>query len=194
MRVLAVTKIFPNQLEPLSAPFNRQQFRELARLCGLTVLAAAPYVPFARLTGMPPRAAKLSALPRSEMIDGIETFHMRQLYVPRVGLAAAVPLYLASLVPYRHLGRASDVVLGSWAYPDGCAAVAFGRRLGKKTVVKVHGTDVNEVLERRSVRPIASRILRRADALIAVSRALKDALVRLGVADEKIHLVANGVD
>jgi hypothetical protein len=27
MRVLIVTKIFPNAAEPLSAPFNRQQLR-----------------------------------------------------------------------------------------------------------------------------------------------------------------------
>jgi hypothetical protein len=51
MRVLAITKIFPNRLEPLSSPFNRQQLKELGKRCELTVLAAIPFVPGARLTG-----------------------------------------------------------------------------------------------------------------------------------------------
>jgi len=35
LRVLAITKIFPNAAEPLSAPFNRQQFAALAERCEL---------------------------------------------------------------------------------------------------------------------------------------------------------------
>ena len=35
------------------------------------------------------------------------------------------------------------VVLATWAYPDGCAAVLAARALGKPCVVKVHGSDVN---------------------------------------------------
>ena len=48
MRVLAITKIFPNRLEPLSAPFNRQQFAALARFCELEVLASIPWFPGAQ--------------------------------------------------------------------------------------------------------------------------------------------------
>ena len=32
LRVLAITRIFPNAVEPLSSPFNRQQFGALGRL------------------------------------------------------------------------------------------------------------------------------------------------------------------
>ena len=50
MRVLVVTKIFPNAAEPLSAPFNRQQFAALARHCEIVdVLATIPSFPGARL-------------------------------------------------------------------------------------------------------------------------------------------------
>jgi len=194
MRVAVVTKIFPSSLEPLSAPFNRQQLSELARQCDLEVLEAIPYVPFSRITSTPARAARLSALPAGERIHGIDVTYVRQLYVPRVGLPVAVPLYLVSLLPHRERLSAADVVLATWAYPDGCASALAARALGKPCVVKVHGSDVNVVLQQRAPRAVAARILPTADAVVAVSRPLADELVRLGVPSEKVHIVANGVD
>ncbi|HTQ43935.1 MAG TPA: glycosyltransferase family 4 protein, partial [Polyangiaceae bacterium] len=97
MRVAVVTKIFPSSLEPDSAPFNRQQIAALARTCDVEVLAAIPYVPLAAITGIPARAARLAALPRREHVHGVDVTYVRQLYLPRVGLPIAVPLYRASL-------------------------------------------------------------------------------------------------
>ncbi|MFO0675365.1 MAG: glycosyltransferase family 4 protein [Polyangiaceae bacterium] len=194
MRVLAITKIFPNSLEPLSSPFNRQQFKALAKHVDLTVLEAIPYVPGASRTGVPARAAKLAKLPDREVIEGIETVYMRQLYVPKVGLAVGIPLYLASLLPYRALAKSADVVLATWAYPDGAASVLFAEGLGKPCVVKVHGSDVNVIAKKRTVRPLLARTLPRAAGLVAVSRPLGEELAAIGVPRDRIHLVKNGVD
>lgn len=194
MRVAVVTKIFPSSLEPDSAPFNRQQLAELARTCEVGVLAAIPHVPLARLTGVPARAARLAALPARECVHGIDVTYVRQLYLPRVGLRFAVPLYRASLAPHREVLHRADVVLATWAYPDGCAAILEAKALGKPCVVKVHGTDVNDLLHRRSVRGIAKRVLPLADAIVAVSRPLADQLEVLGVHPDRIHFVHNGID
>jgi len=194
MRAVVITKIFPSSLEPLSAPFNRQQLAALARRCELDVLVAVPHVPFARALSLPARAARLAALPARERVHGVDVTYVRQLYVPRVGLPAAVPLYLASLLPHVERLRAADVVLATWAYPDGCAGVLAARALGKPCVVKVHGTDVNVVLRRRAARAVAARVLPMADAVVAVSRPLATELVRLGVDPERVALVGNGVD
>ena len=55
MRVLIVTKIFPNRVEPLSSPFNRRQFAALSRYCDIELLATIPWFPaasaFRRWTG-----------------------------------------------------------------------------------------------------------------------------------------------
>ena len=180
MRVVVVTKIFPSSLEPLSAPFNLHQIAELSRRCDLEVLEAIPHVPFARMLSMPERAARLAALPARERVHGIDVTYVRQLYVPRVGLAVAVPLYLASLLPHAKRLRAADVLLATWAYPDGCAMVLAARAVDKPCVVKVHGSDVNVVLRTRAARAVASRVLPLADAVIAVSRPLAEELVNLG--------------
>jgi glycosyltransferase involved in cell wall biosynthesis len=87
-----------------------------------------------------------------------------------------------------------DVLLGSWAYPDGVAAVALGRALGVPTVVKLHGSDIDVLATRPSLRRQLSFALPHAARVVAVSRALAKSGEDLGVAAHKIDLVTNGVD
>lgn len=194
MRVVALTQIWPNSLEPFAAAFNLQQFRELSALCELEVISAVASFPLAKLTGQPPRPAKLAALPDHELVSGIPTTYLRQLYVPKVGVPVAVPLYLASAFPHRARIARADVVLGTWAYPDACAAVLLAKALGKPSVVKVHGSDLNVIAKRPSARAVLSRVLPMADALVSVSEPLSQELRGLGVRADRIHLVGNGVD
>ncbi|MEO7729367.1 MAG: glycosyltransferase family 4 protein, partial [Kofleriaceae bacterium] len=144
MRVLAITKIFPNAAEPLSAPFNRQQFAALATRCELDVMATIPWFPGAGLLGRWSSAGKLAGVPRREDIAGIRVSHPRTLFVPRLAHGSWGPLYAASIAPAvrRYRGKI-DLVLGSWAYPDGFAAVVAARMLGVPCVVKLHGSDIN---------------------------------------------------
>src|SRR5260370_10877374 len=140
MRVLILTKIFPNRVEPLSSPFNRQQFAQLARLCEVQILATIPWFPGAKAFSKWSRAGRLLDVPNEECIDGIKIKHPRFVFVPKIpGLSG--PLYAASLATtvlgYR--GKV-DVVLGSWAYPDGFAAVALAEMLGIPAVIKLHGS------------------------------------------------------
>lgn len=194
MRVVAVTQIWPNSLEPLAAAFNVQQFRELAALCDLEVISAVASFPLAKHTGQPPRPALLAGLPEHETIAGIPTTYLRQLYVPKVGVPIAVPLYLASALPHRARLAKADVIFGTWAYPDAAAAVLLAKMLGKPSVVKVHGSDLNVIAKRPSAKAVLRRVLPMADALVSVSEPLSEELRGLGVEASRIHLVGNGVD
>jgi glycosyltransferase involved in cell wall biosynthesis len=195
MRVLIVTKIFPNQVEPLSSPFNRKQFAALGRLCDVEVLASIPWFPGAgalrRLSG----GARLSAVPESEVIDGLKVRHPRFMFLPRIGHAISGPLYAASLAKtaLQYRGRV-DIVLGSWAYPDGFAAVVLAEMLGVPAVIKLHGSDINVVARMPGPRKRLEWALPRADRVVAVSRPLAEAAVGLGVAKDRIDLVPNGID
>jgi glycosyltransferase involved in cell wall biosynthesis len=195
MRVLAITKIFPNRLEPLSAPFNRQQFSALARYCEIEVLASIPWFPcagaFARWSG----AGKLCGVPERDSIEGLSVRHPRFLFVPKVGHSFAGPLYAASLrarvLEYRNK---VDVVLGSWAYPDGFAAVVLAELLGVPAVVKLHGSDMNVVARWPGPRKRLEWALPRAARVIAVSRPLARAAEDLGVERARVSVVPNGID
>ena len=195
MRVLAITKIFPNAVEPLSAPFNRQQFAALARRCELEVAATIPWFPGAGLLGRWSSAGKLARVPRTEQIAGISVRHPRTLFVPRLAHGAWGPLYLASIAPglLRYRGKI-DIVLGTWAYPDGFAAVIAARLLGVPCVVKLHGSDINVIAKLPGPRRQTAWALAHAARVVAVSRALGDEVAALGVPRERIALVMNGVD
>jgi glycosyltransferase involved in cell wall biosynthesis len=195
MRVLVVTKIFPNALEPLSAPFNRQQMAALRRRCDVEVLATIPWFPGAGAFARWSSAGRLTAVPARDSIDGVDVAHPRTLYVPRYGHALSAALYAACVLPaiLQRRGR-FDVLLGSWAYPDGVAAVGLARALGVPAVVKLHGSDMDVLATRPSLRRQLAWALPRAARVVAVSRALGQAAQDLGVAADRIDVVTNGVD
>jgi glycosyltransferase involved in cell wall biosynthesis len=121
--------------------------------------------------------------------------HPRTLFVPRLAHGAWGPLYAASIIPalarYR---RKVDVVLGSWAYPDGFAAVVAAQLLGVPSVVKLHGSDINVMAKLSGPRRQTAWALARAARVVAVSRALADEVAALGVPRDRIAVVMNGVD
>jgi teichuronic acid biosynthesis glycosyltransferase TuaC len=196
MRVLAITKIFPNAAEPLAAPFNRQQFAALRAHCELDIMATIPWFPGAGLLSKWSTAGKLARVPRRETIHGMAVTHPRTLFIPKLAMATWGPLYAASIAPvvarYRH--DKPDVVLGTWAYPDGFAAVIAARMLGVPCVVKLHGSDINLIAKEPGPRKLTSWALRQARRVVAVSRALADEVVAMGVERERIAIVMNGVD
>jgi glycosyltransferase involved in cell wall biosynthesis len=134
-------------------------------------------------------------VPREERIDGIHVVHPRYAYVPRVGHLAGGALYAASLSRevLRRRGR-HDVVLGSWAFPDGVGAVALARLLGIPAVVKVHGSDMNVLARIPSVARNLRWGLPRARRVVAVSRPLAEVVASFGVPADRIDVVPNGVD
>jgi teichuronic acid biosynthesis glycosyltransferase TuaC len=195
MRALIVTKIFPNSVEPLSSPFNRQQFAALSRLCELEVLATIPWFPGASAFARWSAAGRLCGVPAEEHIDGMLVRHPRFAFVPKVGHAFSGALYAASLArsALAYQGRV-DVVLGAWAYPDGYAAVVIAELLGVPAVIKLHGSDINVLATWQAPRRRLSWALGRAARVVAVSRALAEQATALGASAARIDVVPNGLD
>lgn len=195
LRILIVTRLFPNRVRPSLAPFNLQQFRALAELCDVRILAVVPWFPGARWIAGTSDAARFTAVPRADVVAGVPVAHPRVFYIPKIGHAVAPALYAASLLPFVvGLRGHVDAVLGSWAFPDGAAAIGLGRLLGVPAVVKVHGSDVNVLAEDPIIRRVLAASLPCADRVVAVSRPLADRVVDLGVSRERVTVVPNGVD
>jgi glycosyltransferase involved in cell wall biosynthesis len=194
LRVLVITRIFPNAVEPLAAPFNRQQFAALGRLCDVSVMATIPWFPGARFASSS-NASKLGAVPARDVIAGLPVTHPRVFYVPKWGAGLSAVLETASLLgkvlPRR---KDVDVILGSWAFPEGVAAVALGKLIGVPAVIKVHGSDLNLVSDMRGPRANLALALPRASRIVAVSRALGDKAVSLGVSPSRVEIVPNGTE
>lgn len=198
LRVLVVTRIFPNRIEPLACPFQRKQLAALSRMADVSVLAVVPYVPGASLLGDRMRVGRLRRVPSEDTIDGLRVEHPRAPYVPLAGpLFGGInaPLYLAGLLPRIGALRGRfDVVLGAFLHPDAWAAAKLAVALGLPYVVKAHGTDVNVLAHWPSVRPFVRSALRNARIAVGVSRPMLDSLVALGAPSDRVVLVRNGVD
>jgi glycosyltransferase involved in cell wall biosynthesis len=194
MRILAVTNLFPNPYEPGRAAFNRQSLRALARHHEVRVLA-----PIAWTEELAWRVRVGNRLPsdRRSSCDGIPVEHPRYLFPPKVLRNAYGPCYRWSVRgAFARTVRAFQphIVYGSWAYPDGWAAVNLGHAAGLPVVVKVHGSDLCMLEECPARRRRTAETLTAADAIVAVSRDLARRAVSLGAASDRVHVVYNGVD
>jgi glycosyltransferase involved in cell wall biosynthesis len=184
LRILALTNLFPTPWDPRRATFNRQQFERLGRKHDVSVLVAVSFLD--RLRGR-----------RGESRSSLSLSHFTFFYPPGVARSLHAAFYYVSMM----LGRGRrvqrgeyDCLLASWAYPDAVAASRFARRLRVPYVVKVHGSDLNVQAELPARRGQIAGALQRADAVIAVSRALADRAVALGVEPSRVHTIYNGVD
>jgi glycosyltransferase involved in cell wall biosynthesis len=187
LRGIVVTNLYATPAEPARAMFNQQQFRALSAFHDL-VIAVPRAVRY-------PCAVNASFEPETR--DAPRVVHFDAWEPPILGrlsnagsVARAATRALAS-----ELGRRKpDYVLGSFAYPDGAAAVMLGRSLNVPAFVKVHGTDVNVMARSWAVGRQIQWALRHAAGVIAVSRALADEVDALGARSAETLLLYNGVD
>ncbi|MCA9622732.1 MAG: glycosyltransferase [Myxococcales bacterium] len=190
MRILLVTRIFPSGQNPTDAPYNRQLYAALSRHCEVTVCCLHATFPGRSLV------KPTSSVPTGrETIAGLEVHHRRVVYAPRWGRPLSGPLYVASLLPWALAWRGRvDLVVGSFAYPDGFAASALGRILGVPAAIQVLGSDINVFSVDPLLRPHIAWSLRHAQAVFGPSHALIDQCVALGAAPARCLMLPNGID
>ncbi|WP_201313960.1 glycosyltransferase [Dyella sp. EPa41] len=185
LKILVLTNLFPSPWDPLRSPFNRQQFERLGKQHDVEVLTAVDF------------RERYTRKPSSLPVSGLRTDHFVFFYPPLIGRSLHACCWLVSLLSqkWRRLRQAQvDCMLVSWGYPDAPAASWLARRLGVPYVVKVHGTDLNVKADQPLLRPQIRYALRGAHAVVAVSQALADKAVALGVDPSRVHVIYNGVE
>lgn len=191
MRILALTQLYPTPQQPALAPFNRQQFAELSRRHELRIIRPIPW-PLALLQFA--RGQSLGSVPVTN--GSITLEYPTYFYMPRVRTELFGPSLESSIRTSVENTIASfrpDVILTSWAHPDGWAAMRFAQRAGLPVVLKVLGSDVLVLAKGRRRQPTADTVCG-VDSVIAVSEDLARETVRLGAPEERVHVVPEGMD
>ncbi len=192
LRLLTVSSLYPNPAMPNHGVFVENRLRHLVASGEASSVVVAP-VPW-----FPGRGPKTGTIPAEEYRHGLRLLHPRFLAVPGLGMATNPITYaraLASAVRRLHAeGERFDLIDAHYLFPDGVAAVAVAQRFGLPVVLTARGSDTSQFPNYWLPGYMIRRALARADGLIAVSAALKEGLVSLGVSAERVVVLRNGVD
>ena len=191
LRVLFVSNLFPNLLEPARGIFNLHQVRHLSKICQVKVVAPIAWF-FIKGKFAPPKT-----VPTKEVIDGLPVYHPKAFYLPLIGRSLNPQLFaysLARLLTQIRQEFAFDVIFVDWAYPDGCGVAKLAQHLHIPFVASFAGSDANVYLNYYIRRRQILQMTRQASAVTVRSHALKNVLLQHGVADRKIRILYNGVD
>jgi glycosyltransferase involved in cell wall biosynthesis len=132
---------------------------------------------------------RLRVMGYAKALDGDQRLH-------RLAYAMLPPYAASALARISAVARrvGCDVVHAHWALPSGAIAAAASLALERPLVVSLHGSDAY-VAERHPVfGAVAGAALRRASAVTACSRDLRDRAVRLGAPPGWTSVVPYGVD
>jgi glycosyltransferase involved in cell wall biosynthesis len=192
LRVLTLSTLFPDATRPNFGVFVERQTRGLAALPDTEVTVVAPIglppPPLARL-----RHAGLATLPRREAWRGLDVHRPRFLNVLLTDGRWHAPLLARAIRPL--LDRLQfDVIDASFFFPDGAAAAALGRRYGVPVSIKARGADIHHWGRAPATARQVVRAGRAADGLLAVSGAMRDDMVALGLPADRIRVHRTGVD
>jgi len=198
VKLVTFSTLYPSSARPAHGVFVETRLRYLlsSGMVQSRVVAPVPWFPFkqARFGDW----SQYAATPSHEKRSGIEVVHPRYAIPPKIGMTIA-PLMLALgvLPAFARLirnGYDFDIIDAHYFYPDGVAAVMLARHFGKAVVITGRGTDLNYIPRYAFPRRMIRWAARRADGLITVSRGLQKCLVDLGVTENNVAVLRNGVD
>ncbi len=198
LRILTFTSLYPSAARPRHGIFVESRLQRLIARGGVRAKVVAP-VPWFPFTGARwGEYGRMAATPRRELRNGLEVRYPRYPMLPQVGMAlqpnAMAHAGLRAVESMLREGEEIDLVDAHYLYPDGVAAATVAQRIGRPVVLTARGTDVNVIAQMPGPRARILRAVEGSAGVIAVSSALKTALVGLGVAAGRIAVLRNGVD
>lgn len=179
MRVLTTTMCYPTPDRPEQGVFVQRRTAALARRHDVVVVSPRPWCPILRRN-----------TPR---VDQPAVHYPRMFSIPVLGWATDGLAYARALCTQARRVGPVDLVDAHFEYPDGVGACLAARRLGVPVVVTLRGKLVS-LSAKAGRRAQIKAMLRRADALIAVSASLAALAREVAGRDLPIDVIPNGVD
>lgn len=197
MRILIVTDVFPNKINPNFGTFTLERLRCLKQLAEVEVVAPVPFFPSWSIFKIFYRWHNFSRVSRYDTVDGTNVYHPRRFVIPKIGGFTNGLFYRMSLA--NELNKVArefpfDVIDAHFLWPDGYAALKTGQSMDVPVCITAHGTDVNLMPKFPTIRPFIAQTARNAQRIVAVSQALADIVIGLGAHESKVKVIHNGVD
>lgn len=196
--ILTISSLFPNKNDPKHGIFVKTRLKHLLEAhqdISAAVVAPIPWFPFKnKLFG---EYAKYAGVPSSEIIDGITVYHPKFLVLPKVGMyLTPIFMYWAIRPLIRQLVQKQqiDLIDGHYFYPDGVAINKIAKEFDLPFTCTARGTDINLIPTYPKALKQLKRVFEGSSHMMAVCKALKDEMISLGVPDDRVTVLRNGVD
>jgi len=196
MKILLTTSLFPNNINKNFGNFIFQRMASFSIQTENHVNAIAP-IPYCPEWVKNERWSVFRNFRRHEKIGPIEIYHPRYPLIPKIGMVfhgvfMASGILKSALQLHKRYGF--DLVDGHYIYPDGLAAIIIAKILNLPVVLSARGSDINQFSKLHLIKPQIKYALKRSSAVISVCNALKTEMCELGIAEEKIDVIPNGID
>jgi teichuronic acid biosynthesis glycosyltransferase TuaC len=197
LRVLTLSTLFPDVTRPVFGPFIERQTIELGAHPDVDLRVVAPIgLPFWPLTLLD-HYKVFARVPVRENWKGLDVYRPRFIHWPGTKGRFDAESMARSLLPLLRAIRqefAFDVIDTEYFFPDGPAAVRLGEALGVPVSIKARGSDIHYWGAQAATAGQVIDAGLRASGLLAVSSALKQDMIALGMPENRIKVHYTGVD
>ena len=194
MKILFLSSVFPNAIEPSRGCFNDSLVRALAIRHQVEVVSSIPWVDLVKGYR---RGIRVHLYRRIADPAGFGIHYVPFIYPPKILRNRYCAFYWSTIAGTVHSLIQTcrpELIISYWVHPDGEAAVRIGRLVGAPSCVIVGGSDVLLTTRKPSRRRRVQAVLEATDAVITVNDDLKEAVVRLGIRADKVLVWRQGVD
>lgn len=196
MRVLEVCQEFPNRYYPQLGTFIKQSIDSIAdQNIDVTVVSPKPFVlPFSAFP-----YHNFYKLPRIEHTEKYDLHYPRYVYAvpkkyfyPITGISYA---HFVSRYAMKNIQPKPDLIHAHFSYPDGYGMMGLAKKWKVPLVISALGTIERKVAyEGSHTSRLIIEAMNFADKILSVSEDLKLHIINLGIREDKVHVVPNGVD
>ncbi len=197
MRILSIATLFPNPVKPSFGIFVGNQMRAIVAAGDVDLTMVSPI-------GVPPWPLsrrhpydKLAAIPERSEVSGLPVLYPKFTLIPKIGgdsNPARIARAVLPLVRCLHAEQPFDLVDAQFFFPDGPAAAIVARELGLPLTIKSRGADIHYWGQRQAALKQMQQAAHQAAGMLAVSRALREDMVALGMPRDRIGVHYTGLD
>lgn len=176
-KVLIISHLFPSSQQPNNGIFIKDQLGQLSKDKRLKflVISPVPFVPWP-LNLLSEKWADYKRVELIEHHKNFKVFHPRYFCLPRNIFFSlnGVFIYLSLRYGknYKELYKFNpDIIHNHCILPDALAGILLSKRFRAKTLVTVHGSDINLYPNRSKLANLLTKfVLKKSDQIIAVSQ------------------------
>lgn len=186
MKILTISNLYPTPEEKQRGLFNAQLFSAMARqgaeIKNICLLPEWKIWRYERIKKW------------NEVYDEkLATQYSPYFYIPLAGRNISWHGYHSALKNKTELFKDVDMIMATWIYPDCVAATELARTKGLPILLKTHGTDRFHLYNKYRRKLILDAV-DYARGIVCNAEFMKKELSSLGIPQEKIFVVPNGVD